>query len=264
MFRDDRVAGSWADLVIRLNAGSALTRWSEQEPALAGLTCAEDIVAATAAGTAPERSDEVLAALVRMAATDGGGEPDAVLLVLHLLSPGVKAMAARYAGLSPDLMAAIVSELAARIAAFPWRRRHRAVAANLLLDTRAAILRELRPRQSRGFSGGEELPLDPAEIYAHLEDRVIRGDVDDVRDPAQSDDGPDLRELLSWALRGGVARHEDLRLLLELETAREHVRAPRLVVAAAHGISEKTVRRRRDRALNALRQARSQYLAAVA
>lgn len=256
MFRDDRYAGNWEDLVHRLDTGATIPGWAVHQPALAGLNCVEDVLAATAAGNAPAQIDEVLGALVRMAAADGGGEPDAVLLVLHLLSPGVAAMAARYAGMGPDLVAAIVSELAARIVGFPWQRRHRAVAANLLLDTRAAILRELRPRHSCGFRNGEDIPVDPREIRARLQDLAIP-------DPGHDDD-LDLGDMLAWAAREGVARREDLHLLVELETVREHARAPRLAVAAAHGISEKTVRRRRDRALRALRRARGQYLTAVA
>jgi hypothetical protein len=218
------------------------------------LTLVVDVLGATAPWTNPARIAVVLGALVRLAAAAGGGEPDAVLLVLHLLSPGVAAMAARYAGMSADLMALIVSELAARIVEFPWRRRHRAVAANLLLDTRAAILRELSPRLANGLRNGEEIPVDPRELRARLQDLAI---------PSQDDD-LDLRDLLTWAAREGVASREDLRLLVELETAREHASAPRLVVAAAHGINERTVRRRRDRTLKALRQARERYLAAVA
>jgi hypothetical protein len=220
------------------------------------LVSLEDVVAVTAAGTDRTRSDEVIGALVRMAAVDGGGEADAVLLVLHLLSPGVAAMAARYAGLCPDLMAAIVSELAARIVSFPWRRRHRAVAANLLLDTRSSILRELCPRRMRGSRDGEDIPVDPDEAFWGTRDLPVPG-------PGQDED-VDLGDLLAWAAREGVACREDLRLLVELEIGREQPGGPRLRAAAEHGINEKTVRRRRDRTLQALREARGQYLSAVA
>jgi hypothetical protein len=175
-------------------------------------------------------------------------------LILHLLSPGVHAMAARYHGLSPDLTATIVSELAARIVSFPWRRRRRAVAANLLLDTRSAILRELCPRRARGSHGGEDIPVPPDDAIWRTQDQVLSRPVDDL----------DLKDLLAWAAREGVARAEDLDLLLELATYRAHVRAPRLHAATARGVSEKTIRRQRDRAVEALRQARQQYLSEVA
>src|SRR5690348_16035723 len=98
MYRDPRVAGSWPDLVTRLESRSAIAEWARLEPALSGLSV-HDVVAVTAdheAESDRDRSDQVLAALVRTAATDGGADTDAVLLLLHLLSPGVQAMAARY------------------------------------------------------------------------------------------------------------------------------------------------------------------------
>jgi hypothetical protein len=256
MYRDDRIAGSWEALRDRLETSGAISRWARREPVLASLDGVDALLSAMDDGADADRSDQILGALVRLASTDGGGEEDAVLLILHLLSPGVHAMAARYHGLSPDLTATIVSELAARIVSYPWRRRRRAVAANLLLDTRSAILRELCPRRARGSKSGEDIPVDP-------DGALWRAPEGDVSYFGPNDD-VDLHDLLAWAAHKGVARSEDLELLLELARNQGQVSAPRLHAASARGINERTVRRRRDRALQALRQARQQYLSDVA
>ena len=67
----------------------------------------------------------------------------------------------------------------------------------------------------------------------------------------------------------GIAPLEDLLMLLDRESRRGYGNAARHHVARHHvahdlGISERTVRRRRDRTLNALRQASDAYLATVA
>jgi hypothetical protein len=53
-------------------------------------------------------------------------------------------------------------------------------------------------------------------------------------------------------------------MLLDLERRRGYGNGTRHCVARDLGINERTVRRRRDRALTALRQASNDYLATVA
>jgi len=62
----------------------------------------------------------------------------------------------------------------------------------------------------------------------------------------------------------GIAPLEDLLMLLDRESRRGYGNAARHHVAHDLGISERTVRRRRDRTLHALRQASDAYLASVA
>ncbi len=86
-------------------------------------------------------------------------------------------------------------------------------------------------------------------------------------------------DLLEWAQRTGVIDRADAALLIELMLAADGVnesdrraapgrglnRADEVsAVAARHGVHEKTIWRRRARALSALRDASGQYLAAVA
>lgn len=258
MYRDTRLAGSWDCLLARLARDATLVRWGHLEPALAGSVCPDQLAAELACGIDPQRGDDVLGALVRLGAADGHDEADAVLLLLHLLSDGASALASRLSDLTGDVLALAVGELTVQIRVFPWRRRTRAYAANLLLDTKAALLRELLPHRTRSRPHAREVLVDPTDSRQ----------VDALLDaPAASPEGADehtLNDLLVWASRTGVVGREDAALLLEVERTRECGGDAQLRVAQAWRINERTLRRRRARTLAALQQARSGYLAACA
>lgn len=249
MFDDNRFAGSWPDLVARLDAAGTVRRWTAADHVLTGLTGIENITAVTVKGADPDRADEVVGALVRLAAGDGGDDADAVLLLLHLLSDGVLALASRLPG-SPDLVSVIVAELTCQIRSFPWRRRTRAYAANLLLDTKHVLWRE----------GAHHRASNPETLTAPhcLEgrDQEIRGN-----GGTGDDEDLDLIDVLMWAARTGVAPPNDLVMLLLSE------RAPagpsRHAVAREFGVHERTLRRRRSRTLSVLQAASDRYLQAA-
>ncbi len=258
MYADHRLAGDWDVLLDRLHRQGAVRRWGQLEPVFAGPLCLRQLAGAPGVGD-PQRADQVLGALVRLAAADGHDDPDAVLLLLHLLSEGAVALAARLADLTGDVLALVVGELTVQIRAFPWRRRTRAIAANLLLDTKAALWRELRPHRTRTFpTAGEVLvdPTDPAAAALLLDSAAPTA--------ACGDDDLDLIDVLVWAERTGVVSASDIALLLDVERTREAGGPAQLRVAAAWGINERTVRRRRERTLDALHAARGRYLAACA
>lgn len=272
MFHDDRIAGSWTELTRRLDGG-LLRSWADAEPALAGLDTAA-LVAATARRADPRRCDELLGALVRRAAQrddDGSSSSssrlsadaeagDATLLVVHLLSDGLRALTRRLRDLSGEIVTLAVGELALQVRTFPWRRRTRAYAANLLMDTEAALLRELLPGRTRAHPAGRDIelvdPLNTAAVLAVLDASV----------PGPGDaEGLDLVDLLVWAARTGVAPAQDLELLWELHRDVRHgAGSSRLRAAARRGVNEQTVRRHRDRTLRALQDASGDYLRAVA
>lgn len=249
MFHDNRFAGSWPDLVARLDAAGTVRRWAAADPVLTGLTGIEHIAAVTAKGADPDRADEVLGALVRLAAGDGGDDPDAVLLLLHLLSDGVLALAGRMPG-PPDLVPVIVAELTCQIRSFPWRRRTRAYAANLLLDTKHVLWRE----GAHHRAGNPEELTAPHSFQEH--DQEIRGN-----GGAGDDEDLDLIDVLMWAARTGVAPPNDLVMLLLSE------RAPagpgRHAVAREFGLHERALRRRRTKTLAVLQSASDRYLQAA-
>jgi hypothetical protein len=254
VFDDPSIAGDWTQLVRRLNRTGALARWAQAEPALRAINSIDELAAILAPGsqTDADLADTVLGAVVRTASRDGAEDPDAVLLVLHLLADGLRAAAARLADLSPDVLALLVGELAVRIRTFP-PRRGRAYAANLLRDTQRACLRELTPHRTRTYRQGGDLLIDPLD-----HDAVSRWF--DHPLPADDDCSGELSDLLAWAHQQAIAPPEDLALLVEFERHRGYGTAARHRVAAAFAINERTLRRRRDRTLTALRAAVPRYL----
>ncbi len=251
MFNDPAIAGSWPALVDRLDRAHRSAGWATTAPTLAGLDSIADLPGMVAEHVHPARADDVIGALVRLAAADGADDPDAVLVLLHLLSGGIHALAGKLAHLSDNIVTLVVGELACRIRRYPWRRRTRAHAKNLLLDTKQALLRgELR-------AGLPDQPavvlLDPHDpAFRHLD--ATHPDNDDV----------DVVDLLLWAGGHGIAPLRDLLMLLDLEQRRGYGTATRHRVAHDLRVNERTVRRRRDRALTALRHASDAYLAEVA
>ena len=247
MFHDSRFAGSWPDLVSRLDAAGTVRLWAAADHVLTGLTGIEHITAVTAKGADPDRADAVMGALVRLAAGDGGDDADAVLLLLHLLSDGVLALAGRMPG-PLDLVPVIVAELTCQIRSFPWRRRTRAYAANLLLDTKHVLWRE----GAHHRAGNPEELTAPHSFHGH--DREIHGN-------SGADEDLDLIDVLMWAAMTGVAPPNDLVMLLLSE------RAPagpgRHAVAREFGLHERALRRRRTKTLAVLQSASDRYLRAA-
>jgi hypothetical protein len=252
MFYDPTIVGSWPALAARLDEGAVLARWAETEPDLAGRTTVADLLAVWSEDGGCDRTDAVLAALVRLAAVDGGRDDDALLLTLHLLSGLVWATVAQLRDLSPDIVAVVVGELACQIRRYPSQRRPRAIAANLQAETRRAVLAELRPRARRHPDRGEFLTFD-GDVTRLVQARA-RDEWDDL----------DVVDLLRWAVRSGVDA-ADVALLVASEYGRDlHERGAAHRVAAAHGITIRTLHRRRRRTLTALRRVAPLYLAAVA
>jgi hypothetical protein len=258
MFHDKTIAGSWSSLVARLDTDHTITRWRDLEPALARVETVAELPNLLARGTNLSRSDEILGALVRLATADGHDDRDATLVVLHLLSDGALAIAHNLDDLSGDIVALVVGELTVQIRSFPWRRRTRAIAANLLLDTKAALWRELRPQRTPTYRRGRDVLVNPLDrpLVARLLDDVVAG-------PGDSGE-LDLFDVCVWAERTGVAPAADLALLLDVADARQHGGDAQRRVAARWGIDERTLRRRRNRALGALAAASDAYLAACA
>jgi hypothetical protein len=231
---------------------------------LHGLATVQQLQDWTTAGN-PQRADAVLGSLVRLAAADGGGDADAVVVLLHLLWPGAARLAAKLRHLSPDPEALVLGELAIQIRRFPFERRTRAHAANLLMDTQATVWRELRPyRTDRLSRPAEKLvdPLDDAKDAAAAFGEP--GLLDRPHTDRADSEELDLVDMLLWAQRTGAVDHVDLAVLVDLEYARELPDvSPQKFVAVARGWSVRTVQRRRDRALDALRACSGDYLSAA-
>ncbi|WP_375502708.1 hypothetical protein [uncultured Jatrophihabitans sp.] len=254
MFYDDTIAGSWTALAGRLDACSTATRWAASEPVLGGLDELEKIAAAAGRTGDPTRSDAVLGALVRLAATDD----DALLVALHCLSGVVNTLARDLKDLHHDIVEMVVGELTCQIRTYLRHGRSRAFAENLRMETRRALLAELRPGVRHHPEWGERLT-----DHDHL------ARLTDSRPDVRAED-LDLLDLLLWSVRAGVDA-DGIRLLWATEQARSEVgvwqRDAQSVdrrVASEHGLCERTLYRRRERTLTALRSVAGDYLAAVA
>jgi len=257
MFHDDTLAGSWPVLAERLDRDAALARWGEIEVPLAGLGRIEELLTLVGRHAEPARADTVIGALVRRAAADGGRDDDALLLLLHLLSDMAASLAAQLADLDPNVLIVVVGELACQIRSYPCRRRSRAWAANLRAETRRAVLAELLPWVRRHPQCAER-PVDP-----HSRDWARSPLCAAVPGPGEDQD-LDVLDLLGWALRAGVDP-EDLALLIATERGRDEYRgATDRRIAAEQGVALRTLYRKRERTLTALRGVAHDYLAAVA
>lgn len=258
MFADTATVGSWDELAGRLTDQHTLERWGQREAVLSDLSDLVSLSQQLCAGADRQRADALLGALVRLAAADGSDDADAVLLLLHLLSDGAQVLAARIADLTDDPLGLVVGELTVQIRSFPWRRRTRAYAANLLLDTKKALWRELKPHRTRTVPDADEVLIDPTDA------RAVAGLFDSTVVSPGDDDELILTDVFAWAEATGVAEARDLGLLLQIERNREYGGNVQAELARACGMSERTLRRHRDRALAALRAACSSYLAACA
>ena len=260
MFYDDSIAGNWAALFARLNANSTVPRWSEVEPSLAGVRDVEAVVALLDEHANDDRSDSILGALIRLASGERSPD-DALLLLLHCLSGVALGLARDLRDLHDDILLIVVGELTCQIRTYPQRGRTRAFAENLRLETRRALLEELRPGVRNHPELGEQLTNDG---------QLPRPGVDPLSAASESDGAVDLVALLEWSIRSGVDADEVL-LVIETERARAAVGRDRRVaraadrdVARAHGLCERTLYRRRNRTLVALRRAAVEFFVTAA
>jgi hypothetical protein len=251
--------GEWSELVDRLDAAGTPKRWSA-DACLASLTTVAQLRDWTAPGN-PRRADEVLGALVRLAAFAGADDPDASVVVLHLLCPGADRLACKLRNLSPDPLPLVLGALAIQIRRFPVGRRTRAHAANLLMDTQMMLRRgELKPYRGRPT----EMLIDPIDDARGADGVFGQPGLLDATQPGPETDDLDLVDMLLWARRTGAVDALDLAVLVEVEYARERPGvSPQRHVADAHGWTVRTVQRRRARALESLRACSADYLAAA-
>lgn len=229
-----RLDMEWQHLVAAPATAAALTRWRRIEPELAPYTDLETLRAAVHDRSDPDRSDRILSALVRLAATSGHGETLAARVVLQLLIPGAVQLGRRLSTLFGDYAtseAVVFAELAILIRTYPWQRRPRRIAANLLLDCRQRLLRS-HHRHHAEVSAGLILQ-DPASTADHCEEEYA------------------LHDLLRWARRQGVINKLEAQLLVANHVAE----VPMHQLTATFGRSRSTLFAIRSAAEQRLRHA---------
>jgi hypothetical protein len=267
----------WIQLSAAPATQTALRQWAAAEPVLAGFADLEQLRVAAHRRGAPAQSDEVLAALARLAAHDGGDDPLAARAVLQLLLPGAAALAYRLVHLPrAEAIAAVLSTLSCRIRTYPWRRRPHRVAANLLLDTEMDLRRARARERSRvelslaaladraAGAGHRRTPPDRLDLVLASAGRSAEQPLHPQPpiDPAEIGEDPreQLLALFCWAVDTAVLSPDDVALL----TATDLRQRPVAVLAGEHAIAPRSLARRRQRALAKLRAARADYLRAVA
>ena len=254
-----------------------------------------------------EESDQVLLALAMLAAPDGGDDIAAAAALAKCLLPGACRLAGWLSTLPPrevfrdsqPVMAGtwsavervdelVASQLWIEVRTFKWRRL-RKVAANILINTRVGVLREVGDffyvsRADRtwanttlveSFSAGDLTSADGGAGYsAEMPTERVTGALFH-RPEILADAGPEqeeptateeLLELLAWACDHQVISPADRYLLLCLVEEADGVETRRLArgyggllsnevssrVAPRIGVSEATVRRHGSRTVRAL------------
>src|SRR5579875_1471041 len=145
MAPSDFLGESWTDLCVRIDARH-LRRWGGvTEPALSVFTDLAGLADDVHTSGDRQHVDDVFAALLRMAAVDGGDDQDAAMVVAHLMHKGSRSVAIALSDLSPDIDAVVATELWMQIRSYRWRQRRHSHALGLKNDTRAAVLRDLAP-----------------------------------------------------------------------------------------------------------------------
>jgi hypothetical protein len=255
---------TWPSLAERVERSGRWPAWVTAEPALASMAGLGEVAAIAADRAHPGRADVLLAALVRLGAVDGGNDQDAAAAVALLLDNGAARLAGQLRNLSGDIDQMVAGQVWLQIREFPWRRRREAIAKNILMDARRALLRDLGVDTRRCNRGVVLLLMDTNDgAVAAVGPRALV-----YQDgPAGPADELTLVEVLEWATGNGVVTARDAAILLELASVEvaDVVRglssaAEIAAVATARGVNEKTVRRSRDRAVRCLVGARQAYL----
>lgn len=243
-------------------AEQAWPEWSKVQPRLAVVDGVCQLRAWLRVAQA-EESDKVLHALATLAAVDGGDDVLAAAVLAWALLPGACTLANRLRTLSPRIDEVVAAQLWLEVRCFPWIRL-RKVAANVLMNTRAGVLRDCEARaqawrQDRTWSN--TIAVDPCgPFWGGYAERSGR----------ESTPAEELLDLLDWACSHDVITDADRGLLLCLLEAADRCGSTRLgrrhgglmandlsqAVAEQWGISPVTVRRRVRRSLQALSSAR--------
>lgn len=250
--------GRWEGQAHTIDASGAWRAWADAQPVLGEFASAAALGQVVTHQGQQARANELLFALVRVGSADGGVDPKAATFVASLLMPGGDRIIRSLSSLGPDVDAIVAGQLWIQVRAYPWGDRPRAVAKNILMETRRAVLADYGAATARRSC---LVPVAPPE----LTEAIDRGPTP-VTDVQVADLA--LLGLLAWARARGVLAREDAWLLWELVLATDDEPDPPLAglgrgvtslragvrVATARGLTPRTVERRRDRAVARLRQ----------
>jgi hypothetical protein len=238
-------------------------------------------------------ADQVLLALAMLAAPDGGDDVAAAGVMAKCLLPGACRLAAWVATQRRHMLPGgielatelVASQLWIEVRSFPWRSGKK-VAANVLMNTRAGVLRECGEVGQIGRTDQTWVHTDLVEAFTADQNDGIDFELcrigerqmpatgrrtcllaDPTPGPGE-DESPleQLHEVLAWACDQAVISDDDRHLLLCMVEEASRVETRRtgrgygglmandvsVRVAPRIGVSEATVRRRASKSMRAL------------
>ena len=133
---------TWQSLFERVERSGRWPVWVAAEPFLGQVSGLEEVVAITQDMDCPGRADVLLAALVRLAAVDGGNDQDAAHAVALLLANGASHLSRRLRILSKDVDQIVAGPIWLPIREFPWPAPTRAIPKYTPLAARRAVPRD--------------------------------------------------------------------------------------------------------------------------
>jgi hypothetical protein len=272
-----RIAEEWVSINRDASTGLILLRWARSHPVLADADRVGTLVDRLDAAD-HETKDAILIALIELF---GHRQQLAGRVALQAMLPKLTSFALRdsvtghLAGSADDRLQGVIGEFWQVLGQYPVERRPARVAANLAMDTFAAL---------KAGAASAEIPLEPANlgrIGGALPALGPRPDEPALRlgagtgseinadiDPETAADIT-LDDLLGWAVRRGVLNRTDAALLAEVYAARPGARGSYRDVAEAYralaehtGTNPATLRQRAHRARTRLTLAARAALAA--
>lgn len=229
--------------------------WCHTEPRLA--VCQAAQLPQWRGQASPEQVNELLRGLARLAAFDGGDDPDAARLLAWLVLPAVLRVRRELRSLPGEVDAIMAAQLWLEVRSLPWQRPFW-VAAKIASRVRDATFAECgvvtpRRRHIAVVSVGEGMDNLPSPVTVEPDDPAVL-----------------LSEVLAWACERQLISAEDRLLLVSLVTtartlednADQHGRTGSVAGLGGREVSElvgrqlgvcgRTVRRRAKRCLDSL------------
>ncbi len=238
-------------------------RWASGDPCLAVVADPLEVQRWSLAA-APDRADEVLLALARRAARDGGDDLAAAMTLCWALLPGAAAIDRWHHDLLFRTDQLVASQLWLEARSFPWQRL-RKVAGNIRGNVRSAVLRQGGRRPKR-LASDHAWDLTVLTEPADMAELAVADRCDGLPEPTSWEE---MLEVLEWGCRQDVITTADRALLLSLVEAAELMDVSRVraryggltgvgaseAVAGRWGVSAVTIRRRAHRSVEALAEA---------
>lgn len=155
----DKLDQDWVAFADSGEGRSALRRWAAAEPDLAGFATLDELLEALRGRTAPERRDERMLALLRLARHDRAARRLALQVVRPALSSIARPYVRRWG--ADDASSTVVVVALGRIANFPTDRRQINLAGHVVRDTRHMLFRRLG--RELAFENAFDTPRDLTE-----------------------------------------------------------------------------------------------------